>query len=168
MILNNKNYDILKWITLVLLPALSVFYLALATSLNLPYPNEVAAVIAALDVFLATLLGVSTSNYKLRVATLQFNLTDIFGTPTTGLFLSKFNYDVLTWIAQIFLPAFAALYFALAGIWGLPYPDQVVATIMAIDTFLGMVLGFSTAQFHKQVALNYIDPPAGISKILNV
>lgn len=167
MILNNRIYDAMKWFTLVFLPALSVFYLALAPSLNLPYPNEVAATIAALDVFLATLLGVSTSNYKLRVATLQFNLTDMFGTPTKGLFFSKFNYDVLTWIAQILLPAFAALYFALANVWNLPYPDQVVATIMAIDTFLGTLLSLSTAQFHKQVALSFIDPPAGVAKILS-
>lgn len=167
MILPNRIYDTLKWISLVFLPALSVFYLALAQPLNLPHPNEVAATIAAIDVFLATLLGVSTSNYKLRVATLQFNLTDMFGTPTKGLFFSKFNYDVLTWIAQIFLPAFAALYFALAGVWGLPYPDQIVATIMAIDTFLGTLLSLSTAQFHKQVALSFIDPPAGVSKILS-
>lgn len=167
MILNNRIYDFLKWFTLVFLPALSVFYLALASSLNLPYPNEVAATIAALDVFLAALLGVSTSNYKLCVATLQFNLTDMFGTPTKGLFFSKVHYDILTWIAQILLPAFAALYFALANVWHLPYPDQIVATIMAIDTFLGTLLSLSTAQFHKQVALSFIDPPAGVSKILS-
>lgn len=167
MILNNKTYDALKWVALVLLPALSVFYLALAGSWNLPYPTEVAATIAALDVFLAALLGVSTSNYKLRVANLQFNLTDVFGNPTNGLFLSKTNYDVLTWVAQILLPAFAFLYSGLAGVWGLPYMEQVVATIMTLDTFLGMLLGLSTAQFHKQVALKFIDPPVGIARIIS-
>jgi len=166
MILSNKRYDVLKWITLVVLPAFSTFYMALSGSWNLPFPIEVGATIAALDVFLAALLGVSTSNYKIRVATLGFNLTTIFGRPSTGWFLSKINYDVLTWVAQILLPAFAALYFALAGIWHLPFADQVVATIVALDTFLGMLLGFSTAQFHKQVAIDCIEYPAGVTNIM--
>ena len=166
MILSNKTYDALKWVTLVLLPALATFYLALAASLNLPYPNEIAATIAALDVFLAALIGVSTSNYKVHAASLGFNLGEVFGTPVTGWILPKLAYDILTWVAQIFLPAFATLYFALAGVWGLPYADQVVATVMAIDTFLGMLLSFSTGQFHKQAAIAYIEYPAGIDHIM--
>ena len=58
-------------------------------------------------------------------------------------------YDVLKWIAQLFLPALATLYFALAGIWGFPYGEQIVGTITAIDTFLGVILGISTAQYKK-------------------
>ena len=167
MILSNKTYDALKWIALVLLPALSVFYLSLASSWNLPFPTEVAATIAALDVFLAALLGVSTSNYKIRIATLGFNLTDIFGLRNSGWILSKVNYDILSWVAQILLPAFAALYFALAGVWGLSNADRVVSSIMALDLFLGTLLGFSTSQFHKQVAIDSLDDyPAGVANIL--
>ena len=59
-------------------------------------------------------------------------------------------YDVLKWIAQIFLPAAATLYFALAKIWGLPYPAEVVGTISAIDVFLGALLGISTSQYNKE------------------
>ena len=40
-------------------------------------------------------------------------------------------------------------YFALAGIWGLPYGEQVVGTITAIDTFLGVLLGISSANYNK-------------------
>lgn len=58
-------------------------------------------------------------------------------------------YDVLKWIAQYFLPAVGTLYFALAGIWGLPYGEQVVGTITAVDTFLGVLLGISSAQYNK-------------------
>ncbi len=39
--------------------------------------------------------------------------------------------------------------FALAGIWGLPYGEQVVGTITAVDTFLGVLLGISSAQYNK-------------------
>ena len=59
-------------------------------------------------------------------------------------------YDVLKWIAQIWLPALASLYFAIASIWGLPYAEQIVGTITAIDAFLGAILGISTIQYNKQ------------------
>ncbi len=167
MILSNKVYDALKWVALVLLPALATFYLALASSWNLPYPTEIGATIAALDVFLAALLGVSTSNYKVKAAVLNFNLGLVFGTPDKGWFFSKVTYDVLTWIAQILLPAISFLYYGLSGVWGLPYADQIVSTLMILDTFLGMLLGFSTGQFHKQVAIGCVeDVPAGVSNIL--
>ena len=60
-------------------------------------------------------------------------------------------YDVLKWIAMYLLPALGTLYFALAGIWGLPYGEQIVGTITAIDTFLGVILGISTVQYNKRV-----------------
>lgn len=55
------------------------------------------------------------------------------------------TYDVLKWIATYLLPALGTLYFALAQIWNLPYGEQVVGSITAIDTFLGVVLGLSTS-----------------------
>lgn len=60
-------------------------------------------------------------------------------------------YDVLKWIAMYLLPALGTLYFALASIWGLPYGEQIVGTITAVDTFLGVILGISTAQYNKRV-----------------
>ena len=65
--------------------------------------------------------------------------------------LTNKSYDVLKWIAQYLLPAAGTLYFALSGIWGLPYGEQIVGTITAIDTFLGVILGISTAQYNKRV-----------------
>lgn len=56
-------------------------------------------------------------------------------------------YDTLKWIAQYLLPALGTLYFALSGIWGLPYGEQVVGTITAVDTFLGVLLGISSAKY---------------------
>ena len=58
-------------------------------------------------------------------------------------------YDILKWIAQYLLPALGTLYFALAGIWRLPYAEQVVGSITAIDTFLGVILGISNSQYNK-------------------
>lgn len=59
-------------------------------------------------------------------------------------------YDVLKFIAQIVLPAIGTLYAALGAIWGLPFPQEVVSTIMAIDAFLGAILGISTHQYNKR------------------
>lgn len=58
-------------------------------------------------------------------------------------------YDVLKWVAQYVLPGLATLYFAVANMWGLPHVGEVVGTITAIDTFLGVILGISTAQYNK-------------------
>lgn len=63
--------------------------------------------------------------------------------------MSNKMYDVLKWIAMYLLPALGTLYFALASIWGLPYGEQVVGTITALDTFLGVLLGISTAKYNK-------------------
>lgn len=58
-------------------------------------------------------------------------------------------YDVLKWIAQIVIPAIAALYFGLANIWGLPYGEEIVGTLTVLDAFLGALLGISTVQYKK-------------------
>ena len=63
--------------------------------------------------------------------------------------LSNNTYDVLKWIAQVVLPAVGTLYAALSGIWGFPYGEEIVGTILAVDTFLGVVLGISTAKYNK-------------------
>lgn len=63
--------------------------------------------------------------------------------------MSNKVYDVLKWIAMILLPALGALYFTLSGVWGLPYAEEIVGTITAIDTFLGVILGVSSSQYKK-------------------
>lgn len=62
--------------------------------------------------------------------------------------LSNKIYDILKWIAQIFLPALGTLYFALAGIWGFPYGEEIIGTITAVDVFLGVILGISSKQYY--------------------
>lgn len=64
--------------------------------------------------------------------------------------ISNRLYDILKWIAQIVLPAIATLYFALSNIWGLPYGEQIVGTITAVDAFLGALLGISSVKYKQQ------------------
>lgn len=65
--------------------------------------------------------------------------------------MSNKTYDVLKYIAQIVLPALATLYFALAQIWGLPYAEQIVGTITAVDAFLGAILRLTTIKYEKSL-----------------
>lgn len=59
------------------------------------------------------------------------------------------TYDVLKYIAQVVLPAVGTLYFALASIWGFPYGEQIVGTITAVDTFLGVLLKLSSDKYYE-------------------
>lgn len=64
--------------------------------------------------------------------------------------MSNKVFDALKFICQIILPAMGTLYFALAGIWGFPYGEQIVGTITAVDTFLGVILGISTIDYNRK------------------
>ena len=71
----------------------------------------------------------------------------------------KFNdktYNVLKWICMIVLPALGTFYFAIAGIWNLPYAEQIVGTIAAVTTLLGALIGISTATYNRDTLINYV------------
>lgn len=62
------------------------------------------------------------------------------------------TYDVLKYIAQIVLPALGTFYFAIAGIWSLPYAEQIMGTIAAVDTLLGALLKLSSDKYYKRLS----------------
>ena len=64
MKLSNKTYDILKWISLVALPALTTFYGVVGATCHIPYTQEVLTIAVAFDTMLGTMLGISTSKYN--------------------------------------------------------------------------------------------------------
>lgn len=63
--------------------------------------------------------------------------------------LNDKTYDILSWVGKIVLPALAVLYTTLGNTWGLPYVEQIPATIMAIDVFLNALLGISSNAYYK-------------------
>ena len=63
--------------------------------------------------------------------------------------LSNKAYDTLKYIAQIVLPAVGTLYFALSGTWRLPYGEQIVGTVTAVDAFLGALLKISSDHYYN-------------------
>ena len=64
MMLSNKVYDILKWIALVALPAVTTFYGVVGATCNIPYTQEVLTIAVAFDAMLGTMLGISTNKYN--------------------------------------------------------------------------------------------------------
>ena len=64
--------------------------------------------------------------------------------------MSNKVYDILKETALTILPAMAVLYATLGKIWGLPYVSEIPATIMAIDTAMGVILRISTDNYNKQ------------------
>lgn len=61
---SNKAYDILKWVCIIVLPAIATLYMGLAKIWDLPCATEVPQTITVVDAFLGALLGVSTINYN--------------------------------------------------------------------------------------------------------
>lgn len=63
MKLDNKSYDVLKWVAQILLPAAATLYVAVAGIWGFPYAKEIAGTISAVDLFIGALLGISSMNY---------------------------------------------------------------------------------------------------------
>ena len=62
--LNNKLYDILKWVTLIVIPALSTAYVGWAAVWGFPYAEQVAKTACVVCTLLGALLGISTAEYR--------------------------------------------------------------------------------------------------------
>ncbi len=64
MIFSNKVYDILKWIAQILLPALITLFGTIGSAVGLEHTDVIITIAIAVDTFLGTILGISSSNYK--------------------------------------------------------------------------------------------------------
>lgn len=64
MILNNKVYDVLKFIAQIVLPAIATLYITIANIWGLPYGEQISGTVMAIDTFLGALLMISTNAYN--------------------------------------------------------------------------------------------------------
>ena len=64
MVFDDKTYNVLKYIALIVLPALGALYFGLSAIWGLPYGQEIIGTITVIDTFLGALLGISTNNYN--------------------------------------------------------------------------------------------------------
>lgn len=64
--------------------------------------------------------------------------------------LSNKAFDVLKWVAILFLPALAILIRTVFAIWKIPFGEEISSTIVALQVFLGAILGVSTLNYNKE------------------
>lgn len=64
MKISNKLYDILKWVVIIVLPAIATLYKALSAVWVWPYANEVVTTVTAVDTFLGAVLCISAATYN--------------------------------------------------------------------------------------------------------
>jgi len=67
--MKNEVFDVLKWCCMLFMPAASVLVKTICTIWNLPLGNEISLTITAINVFLASILGISHIQYKNGVDT---------------------------------------------------------------------------------------------------
>ena len=72
--------------------------------------------------------------------------------PIKNPMLSDEWYTRLEWVARVLLPSLATLYLALATLWKFPYGPEVVGTIVALDTFLGVFIGLAQRSYDQSEA----------------
>lgn len=64
--MNNRTYDVLKWVVMVCLPAVTTLWLTLASIWSFPYAEPIGATLGAVTVFLGALLGISSVKYQIK------------------------------------------------------------------------------------------------------
>ena len=153
--LGNKLFDILKWIAMFVLPGLATFYFAVSAIWGLPYQKEIVGTLVAVNVWLSALLAVSNAQWQaIKINSLKFaagedamveycQLKSPFG-------ITASSYNVLKWVTLAFLPASGALYFTLSILWGFPFGEQIVGTIVALTAFMGLLLGVSKTRYGRE------------------
>lgn len=62
--MSNKVYDVLKWITLVFLPAATTLVGVVLNTFNVGCTDIVLTIMTAITTFLGTVLGISNINYN--------------------------------------------------------------------------------------------------------
>lgn len=66
MILPQKAYEIIRWVVIIVIPALITLYGVIGNTLNIPYTEVVLTIAGAVDVFLGTIFGISKLSYDKR------------------------------------------------------------------------------------------------------
>ena len=64
MKLPNNVYDVLKWVVMIVIPAITTAYVGLAAVWCWPYAEEIAKTSAVVCTLLGALLGISTAQYN--------------------------------------------------------------------------------------------------------
>lgn len=74
--MKDKTYDVLKWVAMILIPAIGTLYFAIASIWGLPYADAIVGTLTAIDTFIGTILGISTTMYHKSNAGQSHNESD--------------------------------------------------------------------------------------------
>ena len=74
--MSNKVYDILKWIALVVFPAIATLFSAISMIWGIPYGEQITSTIIAIDTALGAILGVSSIKYAKKAGDSKWNTTE--------------------------------------------------------------------------------------------
>lgn len=127
---------------MMLLGVTLAFALVMSMAFSFWRPTNIL-IVFWVNAAMLTAIAISTSSLSWQVWKLNYARKKIVVTFTGR------TYDVLKAVAQIWLPALGTLYFTVAQIWGLPAATEVIGTIGALDTFLGILLGISSSNYSK-------------------
>lgn len=64
MKISNKLYDILKWLVLIVIPAITTFYVVLDNLFSWGFAEIIATISAAACTCIGTIIGISTAQYN--------------------------------------------------------------------------------------------------------
>lgn len=131
--LPNNVYDIIKWVALMLVPAISAGLVSVSEIWGFTIQPEVLGTLNAIAAVLGVIINVSNMNYSKAVA---------LPAPTVPVQV----HQVLLKITLYWLPAIAACYYAASLFVAIPYPGQIVRTIITVQVFLGLILGTYSTQ----------------------
>lgn len=65
--ISNKLYDVLKWLVLIVIPALTTFYAVLDNIFGWGYAETVTTISAAACTCLGAIIGISTAQYNKEI-----------------------------------------------------------------------------------------------------
>jgi hypothetical protein len=103
VLLKDRAYKVLKFVALILLPALGTLYFTLAQIWGLPEAEKVLGTITSVDTFLGVLLGLSTKAYNNSEAKFDgtFELVPDEENGVSNLKLNSVDYDALTTKSEV-------------------------------------------------------------------
>ena len=78
-LLSDKAYDVLKWLAIVVIPALGEAYTRLANVWGLPYGTQIAETALVVTFILGALLGISTIQYNKQSNAVDADINDFKG-----------------------------------------------------------------------------------------
>lgn len=95
MLINDKVYNIIKWIIVYLLPALGTLYFSVSQLWGIPHAEQILGTISSVTIFLSMLLGISGSSYKKNGSGTDGTMLVDTSNPDKDVYLLQLNNEAM-------------------------------------------------------------------------